>query len=159
MEKYLEEQLKKLEETGIYIAKPSIEIDEIVNMDEYDFGELTLDELDNYMGSINQHILYIQQETNKSKAREMILGNQFKKRARWVFAQLSPEQRKGRNSVDERYHLVCEHDKLANQLFNEWEKSQIISNLMDDMPDRYIEVLNVLKKVHADKMEERRNTM
>lgn len=147
--------VENLIKLGIYVAIPTKNIDEIVNMSEWEFADLDIETLLNYMGRIVQHIIFIQQELAKGKALELIAVNNFKRQQGRVFSRLTPEQRKGRNSIEERNQLVCEYDSECVELFNIWERAQIYRILLEDMPERFTEILNVLKKAHADKIQER----
>jgi hypothetical protein len=151
----LEELIKKLEKNGTYFSKPSPDIDKYLSMREWDYANLDLVRLEEAMGRIAEHINYLQAEVNKATARELITGNNFKRKKIIVYGDLSEGQKKGKNSVDERNDLVRVYDKESDELFDKWEWAKVEYFLLQDMQDVCLESLNVMKKIHGDMMLEK----
>jgi len=146
-------QVEELRRTGIYGAErvESNTIAKILNMAEWEYYDLDLSTLESYLGLLAQQIYFLQQECNISVAKEIELGNDFKRSAlpHVVGAKI--------RSVEERWLFAASLDEELAAKFNAWQNSIIDATLKKNLADPVIEKLNVLKKMYDERRMDGRN--
>lgn len=150
---YVSRQVEELRRTGIYGAErvDSDTISKILNMAEWEYYDIELVTLESYLGLLAQQIYFLQQEGNMAVAREIELGNDFKKTAlpEVVGAKI--------RSVEERWLFAASLTPELDSKFNAWQNAIIDATLRKDLADPVIEKLQVLKKLYDERRLEGRN--
>jgi len=140
----IEKKVENLKSKKIFIAEQA-DVEEIVNLSNKKMSQLDLSTIEKYINILSQHIIFIQQETNKAKARELEAENIFKKEALPIV--LSIEKR---ITKEERWLYASTRGPVLETLYDEWVDAQVDATLMKELPDRFIEKLNVLKRIQTD---------
>jgi hypothetical protein len=150
---HVQKQVDRLREQGIYTAQqvdPSV-INRIINMEEWEYYALEIQELESYLGLLAQQVYYIQQECNIAEAREIESSNSFKIEA------LPYVVKEKIRSVEERWIFASSINDDLKKKFEQWQDSIIDSTLKKDLAEPVIEKLNVLKKIYDDRRIEGKN--
>lgn len=131
-------------EKGIYVAK-SGNVEHIVNISNKELAKLDLPTVNEYINLLSQHIIFVQQETNEAKAKEIEAENTFKVNALPIIMAADKIKTK-----EERWIYAATTSNEMWDLYSEWQNAEIHAALMKEMPERYIEKLNVLKRIQND---------
>lgn len=146
-------QVAELRAQGVYVASrvdPEV-IGRIINMEEYEYYSIEVEQLESYLGLLAQQVYYIQQESNTAEAREIEFGNDFK------LAALPEVIGTKIRSVEERWLFASTLSPELKIKFDHWQRAVIDTILKKDIEGPIVDKLNVLKKIYDDRRMEGKN--
>lgn len=144
---YVDKRVEDYREQGVFAAERAERdiISEIINMPQESYYDIEIVELESYLSILAQHVQYVQQQYNITKAREIDLGNDFKREA--IPRVLNSKIR----SVEERYIYASTLSDELSDKYVAWQQAIIDATLMKEMADPVKERLQVLKRLYDDR--------
>lgn len=149
----VDRKVSELRDNGFFSAnrvEPNA-ISKVINMEEYEYYDIDILTLESYLGLLAQQALYVQQEVNIAEAKEIELGNYFKREALPLVIDSKIR------SVEERWIFASTLNDGLKLKFDLWQQSIIDAILKKKLSDPITEKLNVLKKIYDDRRAEGRN--
>lgn len=150
---YVDSLEARLKKNGVYCADQvdPDDIRRIVNMREWEYYSLEIQEIEAYLLMLAQHIYFLQQEANLSEAKEIELGNDFKLEA------LPLVYGAKIRSVDERWLFAAGLTDDLGEKYSKWQNALAEYVALKDLAKPATEKLNVMKKIYDERRMEGSN--